>query len=65
MLELTHGGKRPLQLPNGETRGFLEDGDTVTFYGWCEREGFARIGFGQCSGTIMAAVLDTVRDNGI
>jgi len=40
MLELTLGGKQPLRLPNGETRGFLEDGDTVILRGRCERSGW-------------------------
>lgn len=55
LLELSHGGKQPLSLPNGETRSFLEDGDTVTLRGWCERAGHARIGFGKCSGTVLPA----------
>jgi fumarylacetoacetase len=53
MLELTLGGKQPLRLPNGETRGFLEDGDTVILRGHCERSGFRRIGFGECAGTVL------------
>jgi fumarylacetoacetase len=40
-------------LPTGERRGFLEDGDEVTLRGYCERPGFASIGLGECSGTIM------------
>jgi fumarylacetoacetase len=39
-------------LPTGEERGFLEDGDEVIFRGHCEREGFARIGFGECRGVV-------------
>jgi fumarylacetoacetase len=38
-----------------EERGFLTDGDTVVFTGWCERPGLARIGFGECRGTVVAA----------
>ena len=41
-----------LQLPNGETRRFLEDGDEVIMRAYCEREGLPRIGFGECRGTI-------------
>ncbi|EGP08584.1 fumarylacetoacetase [Bradyrhizobiaceae bacterium SG-6C] len=52
MLELTAAGSRPITLPNGEMRGFLEDGDEITFRGRCQRHGFASIGFGHCSGTI-------------
>jgi fumarylacetoacetase len=55
MLELTLGGKQPLRLPNGETRGFLEDGDTVILRGHCERAGLRRIGFGECAGTVLPA----------
>ncbi len=55
LIELTEGGKKPITLPNGEQRTFLEDGDTVTFRGWCEAPGAVRIGFGECVGTILAA----------
>jgi fumarylacetoacetase len=55
LLEITSRGAQPLQLPNGESRSFLEDGDEVTLRGYCEREGQTRIGFGSCSGTIRAA----------
>jgi fumarylacetoacetase len=55
LLELTLGGKKPLRLGNGETRGFLEDGDTIVLRGYCEREGFRRIGLGECAGTILPA----------
>jgi fumarylacetoacetase len=55
MLELTGGGKRPIELSSGEKRAFLEDGDAVTLRGWCERPGAARIGFGQCRGLILPA----------
>ena len=55
LLELTHGGKQPIMLPDGETRTFLEDGDTVTLRGFCERAGQRRIGFGDCAATVIAA----------
>ncbi|CAN5354583.1 fumarylacetoacetase [soil metagenome] len=55
LLELTHGGKQPVALANGEQRTFLLDGDTVTLHGRCEREGFRSIGFGACAGTILPA----------
>ena len=55
LIELTVGGKQPLTLPNGQTRAFLEDGDTVVLKGWCEKPGAARIGFGTCSGTVLPA----------
>ncbi|WP_211235068.1 fumarylacetoacetase [Azohydromonas australica] len=54
LIELTSGGKQPLQLPDGETRTFLQDGDSVIIRGWCKKPGAARIGFGQCMGTVTA-----------
>ncbi len=55
LLELTWRGAEPIRLPTGEERRFLEDGDEVIFRGWCEREGFARIGLGECRGTVLTA----------
>ncbi|MGN1056781.1 MAG: fumarylacetoacetase [Comamonas sp.] len=55
LIELTTGGKNPLQLPNGEQRVFLEDGDAIVLRGWCEKAGYARIGFGECWGTVLPA----------
>jgi fumarylacetoacetase len=55
LLELSDAGKRPVALPDGETRTFLEDGDTLILRGWCERPGCARIGFGECRGTVLPA----------
>jgi fumarylacetoacetase len=59
LLELTWDGagkpRKPIELPTGEKRTFLADGDTVIFKGFCEREGFRRIGFGECRGTIAPA----------
>ncbi|RZL86076.1 MAG: fumarylacetoacetase, partial [Variovorax sp.] len=51
------GGKKPIRLGNGETRTFLEDCDTVILRGYCQREGFRRIGFGECRGTVASARL--------
>jgi fumarylacetoacetase len=56
LLELSNGGKTPLTLSNGEQRTFLMDGDTITLRGFCARAGFARIGFGECSGTVLPAL---------
>jgi fumarylacetoacetase len=52
LLELTWRGTDPLTLPSGETRTFLEDGDEVILRGTCERDGFRRIGFGECRGVV-------------
>lgn len=53
LIELTERGARPITLPTGEIRRFLEDGDEIILRGYCEREGFRRIGFGECRGRIM------------
>ena len=55
LLELTWRGTEPLELPSGEQRRFLEDGDEVIMKGFCEREGFRRIGLGECRGRILPA----------
>jgi len=55
LIEITRNGVEPLRLPTGEERRFLEDGDEVTLRGWCECAGYARIGFGECTGRIYAA----------
>jgi fumarylacetoacetase len=54
LLELAWGGKNPIELPNGEKRTFLEDGDTVIMTGYAQGDGF-RVGFGEVRGTIVAA----------
>jgi fumarylacetoacetase len=56
LLEISQGGKQPVQLATGETRSFLEDGDEVTLRAWCEAEGAVRIGLGECTGRVQAAV---------
>jgi fumarylacetoacetase len=55
LLELTQRGQEPIQLPTGERRAFLEDGDEITLQGFCERDGFRRISLGTCRGTILPA----------
>ncbi|MFP3556286.1 fumarylacetoacetase [Paraburkholderia sp. SIMBA_049] len=54
LLELTWNGKNPLQLKDGGTRGFIEDGDQLTLAGWCQGDGY-RLGFGTCVGEILPA----------
>lgn len=54
LLELAWGGKNPIELPNGEKRTFLEDGDTVIMTGYAQGDGF-RVGFGEVRGTILKA----------
>lgn len=57
LLELSWGGKEPLTLAGGETRTFLQDGDTLTLKGACHGDGYT-IGFGECAGTILPALAD-------
>ncbi|MEM7630915.1 MAG: fumarylacetoacetase [Pseudomonadota bacterium] len=55
LLELSWGSKEPLTLDTGDTRTFLEDGDTLTLAGHANGDGY-RIGFGTCTGTILPAL---------
>lgn len=55
LLELSAGGKQAINLPGGEQRSFLQDGDTVVLRAFCQRPGTARIGFGDCAGTVLQA----------
>ncbi len=55
LLEISRGAKQPIELPTGETRSFLEDGDELTLRAWCEKEGAVRIGLGECVGRIVPA----------
>ncbi|HEY3784032.1 MAG TPA: fumarylacetoacetase [Steroidobacteraceae bacterium] len=55
LLELSAGGKQALPLTTGETRTFVADGDTISFRGWCEKSGYARIGLGEVAATVLPA----------
>ena len=55
LLEISQGGKQPIQLSGGETRSFLEDGDEVTLRAWCEAAGAVRTGLGECVGRVVPA----------
>lgn len=57
LIELTIGGKAPIRVNEQMSRTFLEDGDRVTLVASCQREGFSRIGFGQCAGTILPCAM--------
>ncbi|WP_299620927.1 fumarylacetoacetase [uncultured Tateyamaria sp.] len=57
LLELSWGGKEPVTLDSGDTRTFLEDGDTLTLKGAAKGIGY-RIGFGTCTGTVLPALKD-------
>ncbi|MFM0241542.1 fumarylacetoacetase [Paraburkholderia phytofirmans] len=55
LLEMTWNGKKPLNLQEGGTRSFIEDGDELTLAGWCQGDGY-RVGFGACVGEILPAL---------
>ncbi len=57
LLELSWGGKEPLTLDTGDTRSFIEDGDTLTLSGAARGDGYT-IGFGDCTGTVLPALKD-------
>ena len=56
LLELTRGGQQAITLPSGETRTFLQDGDTIGLAGHARAPGFVTIGFGACLGTVLPPV---------
>ncbi len=55
LIELTWRGTEPITLTTSESRAFLQDGDEVILRGYAEREGFRRIGLGECRGMLIAA----------
>jgi len=55
LLELSWRGERPLTLPNGDRRTFLQDGDRLTLTGWCQGDGY-RVGFGEVTARLLPAV---------
>ena len=63
MLEFTSAGAKPVVLSNGERRGFLQDGDEITFRGRCSRDSYVPIGFGSCTGRIAAAEITNLQKN--
>ena len=54
MLELTWRGENPIELPTGEARKFLANGDTITMTGWCQGDGY-RVGFGHVTNQLLPA----------
>jgi fumarylacetoacetase len=55
LLELTARGREPIELPTGEQRGFIEDGDEIIFRGFCSKQNYPRIGFGECRAVLLPA----------
>ncbi len=62
LLELSWGAKEPFTLDTGETRSFVEDGDTLTLTGAAIGDGY-QIGFGDCAGQVLAALDDPYKRN--
>ncbi len=61
-LELSWNGTEPVELDNGSSRTFLEDGDEVSISAWAPGTGGSRIGFGEVTGRVLPAVgVDHVR----
>ncbi|XP_043933906.1 fumarylacetoacetase [Protopterus annectens] len=56
MLELCWKGTKTVDLGNGNTRKFLQDGDEVIITGYCQGDGY-RVGFGQCSGKVLPPLM--------
>lgn len=52
MLEIAWAGKKPLQLTSGETRVFIQDGDTITMCGYAVGENY-RVGFGELKNQVL------------
>lgn len=55
MMELTWRGAKPMTLKDGSERKFVNDNDTITIKGHCEKDGI-RVGFGECVGTLLGAI---------
>ena len=55
MLEIAWNATKPLTLKGGETRSFIEDGDTVIMKGYSEKDGI-RVGFGEVRGKVLPAL---------
>jgi fumarylacetoacetase len=55
LLEITQGGRKPIELPSGETRRFLENGDEIVLRARARRDGVAPIGLGECRAKVLPA----------
>ncbi|MEO0896701.1 MAG: fumarylacetoacetase [Bacteroidota bacterium] len=55
MLELSWAGSKEIPLANGETRKFIQDGDTISMRGYAAKDG-KRVGFGEVSGKLLPAI---------
>jgi len=57
LLEISWGGQEPITLPDGSSRSFIADNDTLTLKGAAKGDGFT-IGFGDCVGKVVPALAD-------
>lgn len=55
-MELTWRGTQPIRLNDGSERKFVNDKDTITLRGFCQKDGI-RVGFGECTSTVLPAVV--------
>jgi fumarylacetoacetase len=55
LIELTHGGARPVELPDGGRRGYLEDGDEVVITASAPGPGGVPVGLGEVAGRVEPA----------
>ncbi len=58
LIELSRGGSAAIDLPGGEQRGFIEDGDEILLTASARAEGYVPIGFGPCTGIVLPASAD-------
>jgi fumarylacetoacetase len=55
LMELARNASAPVTLSTGEKRSYVEDGDAIILRGYCQKPGFARIGFGESRGQVLPA----------
>jgi fumarylacetoacetase len=55
MLELSWKGTKPIAMPDGSERKFINDFDTVIMKGYCEKDNI-RVGFGEVSTKVLPAI---------
>lgn len=60
LLELTQRGTQPITLPSGEVRSFLVEGDEVILRGYCQRQGYRKIGLGACRGIVGSVATESL-----
>lgn len=61
-MELSWGGKEHLTLDTGESRSFIDDGDTLVLTGAAKGDGY-QVGFGDCTGQVLPALDNPYKRN--